>query len=544
MSNENLQDPPSDDDDEWKMFKDVGMRKLTPPEIEKIYHFSGIISQNRNASVRLCIHHITGDKVAIKILNKSTLKEQKKKVMLLREISTMRLLGDYKNVTEIYDLIDTGDRIWVVMEYCGGGELFNFVKAKAPLSDSTAREVFRPIVKTVAYMHSLHIVHRDLKLENVFLDDRGRLRLGDFGFSRYYDPKDGLIDTVCGTPQYSPPEIIKSIPHNPIYVDSWSLGVILYVQLCGDFPFKGLSIPELLQSIVKAELHIPDLPTDLAKDLLQRLLNPDPNERLAPSEIMKHPWINKNRLPKPPKKDHTVRLNRAAMQVIKDLGVIKDGEEEHMDVDQTICYRLIRRKYQLGYVPLPNVGNTTRPSDLPPALSSMKHLPSILPPVKKPMPMGMSSPMVRERLPPTNTFLKISQLRCRTPSRMQRQAAQKTQGKLRDIRKGMTMRFWTIFKDETELPILNCTHTTLDEPHVLWSKLFQFMSKDDELDIISEYDFSLYCKLNGPREVYFALTIGCVHRGFGMIGFSIQKLRGDQGHLDDWEAKLSEFLGF
>lgn len=536
---------PASDEDDWKMFKDVGMRELSVPEIEKIYHFAGIISQNRNASVRLGVHSITGSQVAMKILNKSMFKDQKKKVMLLREISTMRLLGDYKYVTELYDVIDSGDRIWVIMEYAGGGELFNFVKAKAPLSDSTARDVFRPIVKVVAYMHSLHLVHRDLKLENVLLDDKGRIKLADFGFSRYYDPKDGLIDTACGTPQYSPPEIIKSIPHNPIYVDSWSLGVILYVQLCGDFPFKGLSIPELMQSIVKAEVNIPPLPTDLAKDLLLRLLNPDPNERLAPAEIMKHPWINKNRLPKPPKKDHTMKLNKAAIQVIKDLGVLKDGDEDNMNVDQMVCYRLIRRRYQLGYIALPNIGNTTRaPDGQPSAFQSTKHLPALVPTITKPMPFGMNTPLVRERIPKTDMFLKISKLRCKTPSKLQRKAAQKVQNHIRDIRKGQTMRFWTIYKDDQELPILNCEHTTLDEPKVLWAKLFQFMSKDEELDIISEYDFSLYCKLNGPSEVYFALTVGCVHRGFGLIGFSIQKLRGDQATLDDFESRLTEFLGF
>lgn len=533
----------SSEEDDWKMFDDVGMRKLTLQEIEKIYQFSGIIAQNRNASVRLAIHIVTGDKVAMKILNKSQLREQHKKVLLLREISTLKLLGDCKNVTELYDVIDSGDRIWVIMEYAGGGELFDFIKAKAPLTDSDAREVFRPIVKVVAYMHSLHCVHRDLKLENVMLDDRGKIRLTDFGFSRYYDPKDGLIDSSCGTPHYSPPEIIKGIPHNPIYVDSWSLGVILYVTLCGDFPFKGLSIPELLQSIVKADLKIPSLPTELATDLIKRLLNPNPSERPTPAEIMNDPWINKNRLPKASVKDHTARINRAALHVIKDLGILQDGQEDHMDVDQTITYRLIRRKYQLGYVSLPNVG-LARPSEPLPSMTSTKHLPAIAPPVRvRPMPFGMTTPQAKDRLPTLDPFLKVSKLRCQTAQKKQRSVATKAQAGTRNIRKDQMMRFLSLFKD-VELPILNCQHTTLDDPKVLWEKLFAFMSKEDNIDIVSEYDFSLYCKIKGQREVYFSLTMGCVHRGFGLIGFTIQKIKGDQYALDDFEARLCEFLGF
>lgn len=536
------------EEDDWAMFKEVGMRELKLSEIEKLYTTIGIISQNRNASVRLAMHNITGDRVAVKILNKSQLREQHKKILLLREISTLRLLGDCKNITELYDVIDSGDRIWVIMEYASGGELFDFVKAKAPLSNSTARDVFRPLVKVVAYMHSLNLVHRDLKLENVLLDHKGHLKLADFGFSRYYDPKDGLVESVCGTPQYSPPEIIKAIPHNPIYADSWSLGVILYVELCGEFPFKGLSIPELLQNIVKAELRIPPIPSELATDLLKRLLNPDPNERLSAAEIMKHPWINKNKVPRPPKKDYSARLNRVAMQEVKNLGIVKDGQEDNLDVDQMISYRLIRRKYQIGATPLPNAGRPASRSDFHPSSQQI--------PVKQqPIPnlpflrstnysMGMPSSVVKERFNCLDSFLVTTRVQCRTPSCSHRKSQNKIPRFVRDIRKFQTMRFMTLLKSEPDLPIMNCQHTTLDQPEVLKQKLFSFMQKEGNIDIINEHDFSLFCKVSGQHEIYFSLMVGCVHAGFGLIGYTLKKIRGDQSTFDGFECKLSEYLGY
>lgn len=539
------------EEDEWAMFKEVGMRELSLQEIEERYTFAGIISQNKNASVRLAIHNVTGDQVAMKILNKSQLREQHKKILLLREISTLKLLGDNKHVTELYDVIDCGDRIWVIIEYASGGELFDFVKAKSPLPDSVAREVFRPIVKVVAYMHSLKLVHRDLKLENVLLDNRGHIKLADFGFSRYYDQNDGLIDSVCGTAQYSPPEVVNAVPYNPIYADSWSLGVILYIELCGDFPFKGLSTPEVLRAIMKAELHIPPIPTELATDLIKRLLNPNPSERLSPAEMMKHPWINKNRIPKPPKKDHSLKISRAAMQELKNLGIVKEGQEGNLDADQMICYRLTRRKFQLGIMQLPAAAER-RPqqasADFPGPIPMPSHRGSSLPYIRaKQYPLGMpNGNLAQERIGKIDSVIRVKKLKSSATGRAQWNAQHSAPPKIRDIRRGQTMRFMSLLKTDPDLPILNCQHTTLDEPEVLRSKLFQFMQKEEDvdIDIITEYDFSLYCKLNGTHEVYFSLTVGCVHRGFGLIGFTLERIRGDRATFDDFEQRLSTFLGF
>jgi serine/threonine protein kinase len=202
---------------------------MTLDEVTERYHMTELISQNMNCVVRLAIHTQTKEQVCFKIFTKSSLISSHKSYLVFREISTLKMLKNSKNITELYEAIDTGDRIWMVLEYAAGGELFDFIREKAPLSEKIVRDIFLPIVKVVAYMHSLNLVHRDLKLENIILDSKGKLHLTDFGFSRKYDPEDGLIDSICGTPHYSAPEIISGSSHNPVLADSWALGVILYI---------------------------------------------------------------------------------------------------------------------------------------------------------------------------------------------------------------------------------------------------------------------------------------------------------------------------
>lgn len=554
-----------DDDDPWAMFREH-VRFMTLEEIDSRYKYIGILSQNRNATVRLSIHNRTGEKVIMKILNKTTMSDPKKRLLLYREIVTLRLLGDQKHITELYEVLDTGDRIWVVMEYAAGGELFDFVKAKAPLVESQARDIFRPIVKVVEFMHIRHLVHRDLKLENVLLDTNGRILLADFGFSRIYEPEKGLVDSLCGTPHYSPPEIIQGIPHDPSYVDSWSLGVILFMLFFGRFPFNGLSIPELLQSIMKAELVLPFPLSDLATDLISHLITANPKDRFSTAEIIQHPWFNKNHIPHTVKKvDHRERMHAAVM---KDMGLqddIKSNELDKLSEDDMVSYKIFHRRYQIGIIPLPPITNAPHlnalnvkdfPKLIPyPSTRRNPHLPANTAGDKH-FPLGMDSAHVREKLYDQN-FLTISMMKIpHHPSSslaMQRKAAKQNKiiepiarrnarkkerpqtsnnetGKL-NIRRLQTMRLRSIGREDPPLPRLNCQHTTLDPVDDLWKRLIIFLEKEQNISIITEQDFGLYLLISEPHELYVSLNIGCVHPGFGLIGFSLYKIRGDENEF-------------
>ena len=570
------------DEDPWAMFEDVVHHK-TMDEIKERYVDIGILSQNRNSTVRLSLHNKTGERVVMKILNKSSFTDAKKRLLLYREIKTLQAMGDQKHITELYEVIDSGDRIWVIMEYAAGGELFDFVKAKAPLQESAAREIFRPIVKVVAYMHSINLVHRDLKLENVLLDTSGRIMLADFGFSRRYDPEDGLVDSICGTPHYSPPEIIQGLPHNPIYVDSWSLGIILYMLFFGRFPFNGLSIPELLQNIIKAEFTFPFSLSAQATDLLQHLIALDPKERLSAAEIMQHPWYNKNRIPHPPKPDNRLLIHS---NVIRALGLkdISIDQLDTLDEDDLISYKITRRRYQTGAVQITkeNMPKLNVPQNLDydhylPVIPSIhtRRPKTVVETRKFKTPFGMDSQRAKEMFPTCEPFLQIVKMKGKAVQkklkpqnrpayrivgadlnnnkggsntlrrlRVRQRPATTTTPAESKIRKLQTMRLRSIDPEELPLPQMNCQHTTLDKPDVVWKKLLAFLEREDNISIITEQDFGMYLLISEPHELYVALNLGCVHQGFGLIGFSLYKIRGDENEFREFENKLVEYFGF
>ncbi|KAH0790481.1 CAMK family protein kinase [Histomonas meleagridis] len=549
---------------EWEMFQDV-VHPMSIDEINERYKSIGILSQTRNSTVRLSIHNKTGEKVVMKIINKSTVDDAKKRLLLYREIRTLQVLGDQKHITELYEVIDSGDRIWVVMEYAAGGELFDFVKAKAPLVESDAREIFRPIVRVVAYMHSVHLVHRDLKLENILLDSNGRLMIADFGFSRFYEPANGLIDSICGTPQYSPPEIIQGQLHNPIYADSWCLGIILFMLFFGRFPFTGVSIPDLLQSIVKADYTFPFQISESATDLLHHLITLDPGDRYTASEIMKTKWYNKNRLPHPPKPVHKERIHVA---VLRDMGCQQDismNELDKLSDDDLVTYRIIHRRYQIGIAQLPpltglphlDMSNRVGRLDTRRSHNSISDQKKETAQPRAKTPFGMDSATCKERIPNADPYIIVKKMKVSPAQRIQQRKSISSRTNLysnnnknknnisrMNIRNLQTMRFRSITNEEKTLPQFNCKHTTLDSPKVLWEKLFKFLEREKNISILSEQNFCLYLLVKDQNELYVSLNIGCVHPGFGLIGFSLYKIKGNDNEFKEFENKVTEYFGF
>ena len=571
---------PEEQEDPWAMFRDVTYA-LTVEEIKERYKDIGILAQNRNCTVRLSIHNRTGQKVVMKILNKSSFTDPKKRLFLYREIQTLRLMGDEKHITELYEVIDSGDRIWVIMEYAAGGELFDFVKAKAPLVESQAREIFSPIVKVVAFMHSLNLVHRDLKLENVLLSTNGKIMLADFGFSRYWDPNDDLAESLCGTPHYCPPEIIKAQPYNPMYADSWCLGVILFMLLFGRCPFTGLSIPEMQKAIMEAKLVLPFNLSDLAEDLLHKLITLNPKDRLLPKEIMQHPWYNKNRMPHMKKKPDDQMLMHKT--VLSDMGIKEDipiGQIDKLDEDDQVSYKIIHRRYQLHELELPIKADhgtlNIPPMDFKP-LTVRPQIEQGLQTGKRTSDcvMGMGSNRVKERLPSLDPYLRI--MRVETPDRKRpkssvRSPIRRPDAPIRtaprgkrpvgrhaatlstDVTSRLTFRTRQTLRlksceqteEDPQLPRLNCQKTTLDPLPDLWKRLMTFIDKEN-ISVITEKDWGLYLVINDPlyqEELCVVLNVGCVHPGFGLIGYSVYKMKGDDDDFQHFETKLNSYMGF
>ncbi|KAL3536601.1 hypothetical protein ACH5RR_005062 [Cinchona calisaya] len=185
-------------------------------------------------------------------------------------------------------------QIYFVMEYVKGGELFNKV-AKGELKEDLARKFFQQLITAVDFCHSRGVYHRDLKLENLLLEENGNLKVSDFGLSALAESKrqDGLLHTTCGTPAYVAPEVINRKGYDGSKADIWSCGVTLYVLLAGCLRFHDSNIMEMYRKIGKAEFKYPSWFPPEARRLISKILDPNPNTRISISKIMENSWFCK-----------------------------------------------------------------------------------------------------------------------------------------------------------------------------------------------------------------------------------------------------------
>lgn len=238
--------------------------------------------------VKLAYHLATNSRVALKIINRSTLAKSDMQGRVEREISYLRLLR-HPHIIKLYEVIKSKDEIIMVMEFAGK-ELFDYIVQKGRMDENESRRFFQQIISAVDYCHRHKIVHRDLKPENLLLDENMDIKIADFGLSNIMT--DGnFLKTSCGSPNYAAPEVISGRLYAGPEVDVWSCGVILYVMLCGRLPFDDESIPELFQKISSGTYTIPDYISPGARSLLRRMLVVDPLQRLDVEGIMQDPWF-------------------------------------------------------------------------------------------------------------------------------------------------------------------------------------------------------------------------------------------------------------
>ncbi|KAI4306934.1 hypothetical protein L6164_030173 [Bauhinia variegata] len=257
------------------------------------YEFGRLLGQGNFAKVYHARDLRTGDNVAIKVIDK----EKVLKIGLIdqtkREISIMRLVK-HPNVMELYEVLATKTKIYFIMEYAKGGELFNKV-AKGRLNEDMARKYFQQLICAVDFCHSRGVYHRDLKPENILLDENGTLKVTDFGLSALVEShrEGNLLNTTCGTPAYVAPEVISRKAYDGAKADIWSCGVILYVLLAGHLPFYDMNLMAMYRKIAKANYKCPNWFSFEVRRLLARILDPNPNTRISLSRIMENSWFRK-----------------------------------------------------------------------------------------------------------------------------------------------------------------------------------------------------------------------------------------------------------
>ncbi|XP_021888095.1 CBL-interacting serine/threonine-protein kinase 8, partial [Carica papaya] len=283
------------------------------------YEVGRTIGEGTFAKVKFAQNTETGESVAMKVLDRSTIIKHKMIDQIKREISIMKLVR-HPYVVRLHEVLASRTKIYIILEFITGGELFDKIVHHGRLSEAEARRYFQQLIDGVDYCHSKGVYHRDLKPENLLLDSQGNLRISDFGLSAFPEQGVSLLQTTCGTPNYVAPEVLSHKGYNGAVADVWSCGVILYVLMAGYLPFDELDLMTLYSKIEKADFSCPSWFPVGAKSLIHGILDPNPESRITIEEIRNDEWFKKGYVP--------VRLPEHEDVNLDDINAAFDDSEE------------------------------------------------------------------------------------------------------------------------------------------------------------------------------------------------------------------------
>ena len=243
--------------------------------------------------VRLGINKQTNEKVAIKEMLKNKIIENNDKNRLEREIKILKKIR-HPNLINLYNIIQTEKKYYLITEYIEGKELFDYIIKKRKLQEIEACKFYQQLINGIEYLHKLKIVHRDLKPENILIDEKNNiLKIADFGLSNIFSSKNNyMLSSPCGSPCYAAPEMLNGNKYQAPQIDIWSSGITLYAMLFGYLPFDDDNNDILYNKICEGKFNIPNEISFEASDLIKRLLNVDPLKRINIRQIKNHPWFN------------------------------------------------------------------------------------------------------------------------------------------------------------------------------------------------------------------------------------------------------------
>ena len=255
------------------------------------YRIEKTIGEGTFGKVKLAIHIPTGEQVAIKILEKSKINDQDELERVEKEIKYLKILN-HPNIIQIYEIIENSKNFYLVMEYAPGGELFNYIVKNEKIGENESSYFFSQIIHGIEEIHRKKICHRDIKPENLLLTTNKIIKIIDFGLSNEYDK---FLSTPCGSPCYASPEMIRGVKYNGLSVDLWASGIILYAMVCGYLPFDDKNNEKLFEKILQCKVEFPsEEETKISpecKDLILKILTPNPAKRIKLDEIKLHPFM-------------------------------------------------------------------------------------------------------------------------------------------------------------------------------------------------------------------------------------------------------------
>ena len=269
-----------------------------PPDIDiKIikqigdYALGAELGSGAFGKVVLGRHILTNELVAIKILDKMILSRTPNDYQSVKQEINILKSVKHKNIVQLYEVLQTSQHIFIIMEYCEGKDLLDYILTKSKLSEEESLKYFQQLINALFYLHSQNIAHRDIKIDNMLLDRNRDLKLVDFGLSTKY-PDDNLLDQPCGTVVYAAPEVLQGREYHGMLADVWSSGIVLYGMLSGYLPFGEKDDEINRQNIIMGNIKFPNYFSDCVKDLLMHMLDLDPMTRYTLQEVRNHPWFN------------------------------------------------------------------------------------------------------------------------------------------------------------------------------------------------------------------------------------------------------------
>jgi 5'-AMP-activated protein kinase catalytic alpha subunit len=294
------------------------------------YELLETLGQGTFGKVKRGVHIVTKQEVAIKIIDKNQVREQNMGIQIKREVNILKQMSakkkepndnnsnsncncnnhevhdvSHSHVVKLYEVLASKSKIYLILEFIKGGELFDKIVKVQRFTESMARFYFRQLVTGVEMCHKWGVCHRDLKPENLLLDENDNLKISDFGLSALYTGggsgggeggsmvsscRAQLLHTTCGTPNYVSPEVLQDDGYDGRKADVWSMGVILYVLVVGVLPFDEKSLPKLFAKIQIADYPMPTFLSSRLQNLISSILVTNPDNRVSISEIKAHPW--------------------------------------------------------------------------------------------------------------------------------------------------------------------------------------------------------------------------------------------------------------
>ncbi|XP_039248045.2 uncharacterized protein LOC120325930 isoform X1 [Styela clava] len=355
------------------------------------YDILRTIGRGNFAVVKLARHRITKTEVAIKIIDKLRLDQLNLK-KIYREIQILKLLN-HQHIIKLYQVMETSSTIYLVCEYARNGELFDYITEQGRLPEEKAKKMFWQILTAVEYCHKNNVVHRDLKAENLLLDSNNNVKLADFGFSNFYQ-SGNMLSTWCGSPPYAAPEVFEGKVYEGPHLDVWSLGVVLYVLVCGTFPFDGSNLANLKDRVLGGRFRIPYWMSQDCENLVRRMLVINPKKRLTISQIKKHKWMQAHNpiivlaqtksSPQLPRRGKLSEYNEHVLKIMHGLGINRQKALESLNMSAYdhlfAIYHLLADRLKLHRTSFPldssisYDGGRRRPSNVADqALSSITH---------------------------------------------------------------------------------------------------------------------------------------------------------------------------